>query len=234
MTQFHDDNAPRRTRDPVNQPNITFQETRGSISLGLLKSREWIEDPRRFMFSLSRYKFVAKLLSGRKSVLEVGCGDAFNAPVILQEVGSLTVTDFDEEFIKDAQSRVTPEWPYTALVHNFLDAPLKQNFDAIYSLDVLEHIDARDEDRFLSNICSCLDETGAMIIGMPSLESQTYASEGSKIGHINCKTSPDLKALMQKYFHTVFMFAMNDEVIHTGYHKMAHYIIAVCAQKKAV
>ena len=95
----------RRTKDPVNQPNIAFNEERGYIPLGLLKSREWIEDPRRMLFSMSRYKFVGKLFSGRKNVLEVGCGDGFNAPLVLQEVENLTLTDFCEEFIEDARAR---------------------------------------------------------------------------------------------------------------------------------
>jgi hypothetical protein len=37
---------------------------------------------------------------------------------------------------------------------------------------------------------------------------------------------------MEEYFHSVFMFSMNDEVVHTGYHKMAHYLFAVAAHKK--
>lgn len=223
----------RRTKDPVNQPNIKFNEERGHISLGILKSREWIEDPRRMLFSMSRYKFVSKILSGRNRVLEIGCGDGFNVPLVLQEVNHLTLTDFCDEFIKDALDRVTPEWPYEAVVHNFLNGPMDRQFDAAYSLDVLEHIDAKDENKFIGNICKSLTGEAAFIVGMPSLESQIYASAGSKLGHINCKTSPDLKALMEKYFHSVFMFSMNDETIHTGYHKMAHYIFALCAHPKA-
>ena len=79
---------------------------------------------------------------------------------------------------------------------------------------------------------ACLSADAVMILGMPSLESQAYASPGSKAGHINCKTAPDLKALMEQFFHTVFMFSMNDEVVHTGYHKMAHYILAVCSHPR--
>jgi 2-polyprenyl-3-methyl-5-hydroxy-6-metoxy-1,4-benzoquinol methylase len=224
----------RRTKDPVNQPNIVFAEERGSISLGLLKSREWIEDPRRFIFSQARYKFVSKMLSGRDRVLEIGCGDAFNAPIVMQEVRSLTVTDFDAEFIADAKARMPPEYPYQALVHDFLDGPTAGKFDAAYSLDVLEHVDARDERRFIGNIMKCLTADAVMIIGMPSLESQVHASPGSKAGHINCKTAPDLKTLMEGFFHSVFMFSMNDELIHTGFHKMAHYILAVAAHPRDI
>jgi 2-polyprenyl-3-methyl-5-hydroxy-6-metoxy-1,4-benzoquinol methylase len=222
----------RKTKDPVNQPNIEFAEARGAVSLGLLKSREWIEDPRRFLFSQSRYKFVSKMLSGRQNVLEIGCGDAFNAPIVMQEVRNLTVTDFDPEFIADAKARMPPEYPYRALVHNFLDGALAGGFDAAYSLDVLEHIDAREETRFLGHIVKSLTPEAVLIVGIPSLESQTYASSGSKAGHINCKTAPDLKKLIEQLFHSVFMFSMNDEVVHTGYHKMAHYIFAVASHPK--
>ena len=63
--------------------------------------------------------------------------------------------------------------------------------------------------------------------------SNSIASPRSKAGHVNCKSSPVLKALMQKFFHRVFMFSMNDEVVHTGYHKMAHYLFALCCGTKA-
>ena len=224
----------RKTRDPVNQPNIEFAERRGAIPLGLLKSREWIEDPRRFLFSQSRYKFVSKMFAGRENVLEVGCGDAFNSPIVMQEVKQLTVTDFDPEFIADARSRGPPEYPYTAKVHNFLDGSMDADFDAVYSLDVLEHIAVEDERRFISNILAATTDNVVMIVGMPSLESQAYASAGSKMGHINCKSAPELKHLMEEFFQSVFMFSMNDEIVHTGYHKMAHYIIALCAHPRSL
>jgi len=65
-------------------------------------------------------------------------------------------------------------------------------------------------------------------LGIPSIESQTYASPASKEGHINCKTGKDLKLFLEKYFHNVFSFSMNDEVVHTGFEKMAHYLFVIC------
>jgi hypothetical protein len=32
---------------------------------------------------------------------------------------------------------------------------------------------------------------------------------------------------MQQFFHNVFVFSMNDEVVHTGYSPMAHYLLAL-------
>ena len=67
---------------------------------------------------------------------------------------------------------------------------------------------------------------------MPTIESQKYASKLSKIGHVNCKSKKDLKNLLMKFFNNVFMFSMNDEVLHTGYDKMSHYIFALANSKK--
>jgi len=96
----------------------------------------------------------------------------------------------------------------------------------------MEHISVCDESRYLENVCMSLVENGCAIIGMPSLESQRYASPASKAGHVNCKTGGDLVAVLKRYFSRVFLFSMNDEVVHTGYSKMAHYLLALCVNPR--
>ncbi|MEZ0227150.1 MAG: class I SAM-dependent methyltransferase [Planctomycetota bacterium] len=221
-----------RTLDPVNQVVLDVRDAVGVARLGLMNNQVWSDDPKRLVFTLSRYKFVSKMLSGRSAVLEIGCGDAFCSRLVKQEVGALTVTDSDPVFIRDIEERLDARWPMRALVHDILRAPVPGVFDAAYSLDVLEHIPAEHEDRFLENAKLSLTPHGVLVIGMPSLESQAHASAPSRAGHVNCKTGEALRALMQKHFHNVFMFSMNDEVIHTGFFKMAHYLLAVCAAKK--
>ncbi|MFT5130609.1 MAG: hypothetical protein ACI8W8_004240, partial [Rhodothermales bacterium] len=68
---------------------------------------------------------------------------------------------------------------------------------------------------------------GAVILGMPSIESQAYASPASREGHVNCKTQEQFKALLDRYFHHVFPFSMNDEVVHTGFARMANYLLVL-------
>jgi cyclopropane fatty-acyl-phospholipid synthase-like methyltransferase len=113
-----------------------------------------------------------------------------------------------------------------------LEKPFGRPFDGIYAVDVLEHIRPEDEDLFLKNITASLNEHGVCIMGTPSLESQTYASPGSKAGHINCKSGEALKSFMSHCFNNVFLFGMNDETLHTGFSKMAHYLFAVACSKR--
>ena len=217
-----------KTKDPVNQPLISLENEKGLEKIGLMNSAVWHEDPKRLVFTLSRYKFVAKMLTGKNRVAEIGCGDGFGARIVKQEVGQLTITDYDSYFIKRFEDIASEEYPISAVEHNILEGPLGQKFDAIYSLDVLEHIQINHEDVFVKNIINSLGSNGIVILGMPSIESQTYASPASKEGHINCKTGKDLKLFLEKYFHNVLLFSMNDEVVHTGFEKMAHYLFVIC------
>jgi 2-polyprenyl-3-methyl-5-hydroxy-6-metoxy-1,4-benzoquinol methylase len=215
------------------QTPIEEVRLRGHERLGLMTSWAFFDDPKRLTFTFARYKFVAKMLDGCENVLEVGCGDAFVSRVVRQSVRALTAVDVDPSFVEDATSRGEGAWPIVCKQHDVLEYPMPGQFDGIYSLDVLEHIPAEDEHRFLTNMIASLAPHGTVIIGMPSLESQTYASAQSKEGHVNCKTQPDLRQLMRRYFHNVFMFSMNDEVVHTGYHAMSHYNIALCCNRIA-
>ncbi len=221
------------TRDPVNQVVLKVRDEAGLARLGLMTNQVWHDDPRRLVFSLARYKFVAKMLSGRTRVLEVGCGDGFASRIVQQEVKDLTVSDYDPVFVADAKARANTRWPAQAVVVDILSGPPPGRYDAAYSLDVLEHIPAEREDVFIKNITTALDDHGVLIVGMPSLESQAHASPPSREGHINCKRGPDLKAAMERHFHNVFMFSMNDEIVHTGFFPMAHYLLALCCTKRA-
>ena len=227
-------NAPTKDRATKEaQYSVVFDvvQRHGVSRLGLMTNESWNQDPKRTLFTLARYKFVAKMLTGIQRVLEVGCADAFGTRLVQQTVASVTAVDFDPIFIDDVKTRLDPAWPLECFVHDLLQGPVPGQFDAIYSLDVLEHIHPDNEALFISNMLDSLDANGVMIVGMPSLESQAYASPQSKAGHVNCKSGDDLRALFKQYFHHVFLFSMNDETVHTGFHPMAHYLIALCCGK---
>lgn len=207
-------------------------EKQGLEQLGLMSSQVWRDDPRRLLFVLARYKFVAKMFSGMKKVLEVGCADAFGTRVVRQEVAEVVATDFDPVFIERNRQRISPQWPITFKVHDMMAAPLADGFDGAYAVDVLEHIPAADEAKFLGNIAASLSPQGVCLIGSPSLQSQVYASPPSKAGHVNCKDAPGMRATLARHFHNVFIFSMNDEVVHTGFHPLAHYLWALGCNRK--
>ena len=216
-----------RTREPQYDEFVDMSESGRIASLGPMAGGTWNLDPKRLVFTLSRYKFVAKMLEGQSRVVEVGCADGFASRIVRQSVRSLTGVDFDETFIDCAKSQANADWPIEYMVHDLVSEPLPSRYSAAYLLDVLEHIRPQDEERFLLHLAESLDVDGVAIIGMPSLESQPYASPASREGHVNCQSAPQFRATMEKHFRVVFMFSMNDEVVHTGFHKMANYLFAI-------
>jgi len=221
-----------QTVEPQYQDCLSLRDSQGLASLGLMTNLGWYMDPKRLVFTLSRYKFVAKMFSGLGSVVEVGAADAFGSRIVRQEVGRLLVSDFDPVFVEDVLARMDPRWAFECQVHNILEGPFSDRFDGAYALDVIEHIPVEEEAHFVRNMADSLSQHGVLILGSPSLQSQRYASEYSRAGHVNCKDGPEFKALMQQYFHNVFMFSMNDEVVHTGFFPMAQYLFALCCGRR--
>ncbi len=226
-------NSPRKTREPQYHVHIDHQDERGTAQFGLHYNYVWNDDPRALVFSMSRYKFVAKMLAGRERVAELGCGDGMGARLVQQTCSHVTVTDFDPIYIDDIKQRMDPDWPLEAYVHDITAGPLPEKFDAIYTLDVMEHIPAADEPTAMQNILASLKTEGVLVVGIPSLASQEHAHPKSKEGHVNCKDGDVFKADLMRWFHNVFVFSMNDEVIHTGFFPMANYLLAVCCQPRA-
>ena len=201
-----------------------------SVRLGANTSTIYQNDPKLLLFTLSRYKFVSKMFAGFENVLEVGCQEGFGAQIICKEVTAYTGVDFYLPHINSAKERNTaPNAKYET--HDILNGPIERGFDGVCS-DVLEHIVPEKEDLFLQNICGSLTPHGSVILGMPSFESQKYASKASKAGHVNCKNGENFKNLLKHYFHNCFLFSMNDEVLHTGFSPMSHYLFVLASNKK--
>lgn len=199
---------------------------------GPMSGWAWRNDPRHVLFTLARYKFVAKMLEGRDRVLEIGCADAFGTRLVAQGIRwGVTAIDTDEDMLKAGREQAwaaEPPWPkITLFKHDILQTPI-EGYDAAYAIDVLEHVPSGSSYLFLKHLAQSVTPDGVAIIGTTSLESQLYASEPSKEGHVNCQTMASLKSLASHHFKTVFMFGQNDEVIHTGFGAMCHYLWAVC------
>jgi 2-polyprenyl-3-methyl-5-hydroxy-6-metoxy-1,4-benzoquinol methylase len=195
-----------------------------NVHLGSMHAASFSTDPKHLGFVLARYKFVAKMLKGYGRVLEIGCGDGTGAQIVQPVVGRLVGVD--------SQIPVAKYFTLEFEQHDILSGPFGGEWDACYALDVLEHIKPDDENNVLRNITECMTPDGALIIGMPSKESQPYASELSRLHHVNCKTEDELRETMSRHFHNVFMFGMSDEVVHTGFGPLCHYRLAIGVGKR--
>lgn len=201
------------------------------IELGKYASYWFYNTPRRMLHSLSYYKFAAKMIGSEKRVLDVGCNEGLGTYLLAKECGFAKGLDFDEEAICTAQMNF-PGDNLTFEVADFLTHTYRDIWDAVTSFDTIEHIFPEHKDNFWHSLKASLKPEGIAIIGTPSAISQQFASPVSRQGHINIYTPERLEEEMKAHFTHVFMFAAHDEIVHTGYLPLAHYLFAVGCKKR--
>lgn len=201
-----------------------YQFDTPELQLGPWTSYSLINDPKHLCFVLSRYKFCTKMLAGKKAIMEIGPGDCFGLPLLAQVAERVYAVDWDKRLLEGSACRLAhlKNVTYLHVDLNVISPDIQ--VDAAFSIDVIEHIEPAQEATFMENTVRCLKPNGVMITGTPNITASQYASPRSQVQHINLKSMETLRALMERYFENVFMFGMNDEVLHTGYAPMCHYI----------
>jgi 2-polyprenyl-3-methyl-5-hydroxy-6-metoxy-1,4-benzoquinol methylase len=176
----------------------------------------------RFLIRLARYKFVAKMLRKTDRVLEIGSSSGLGSIFLSQHcqyVKGLEIkqTELDEARLVNRRKNVVFENA------DFFTFPIGEPYDAVVALDVIEHMPVEIGQKLVTTASKHLRPDGMLIIGTPSLYSYEYQSPLSKASHVKCYDLPELVDLFTLDFGRTLSFSMNDEMVHTGYHKMAWY-----------
>lgn len=214
------------------QEGTDYQFATEEVTLGPWSSYSLIHDPKHMSFVLARYKFCAKMLEGKDLVLEVGFGDGIGIPIMAQSVKHLHCIDWDARHIEGCKRRLKHLKNVTYEVVDLNKESRNFAADAAYSIDVIEHLEPQLEANFMTNLSKMMTQSSVLITGTPNITASKYASRRSEVQHINLKSSKTLKELTDTYFKHTFMFGMNDEVVHTGYAAMAHYIWSMGVEKR--
>ena len=199
------------------------------ITLGSYNSFIIKNTPRRLLFTLSYYKFAAKLLGEGKDVLSVGCNEGLGTILLAEFSKKVIGIDIDKEAIGIANKNYKTE-KLEFRCEDFLKTKIDE-FDGLVSFDLIEHIYPENEHMFFNAINNNLKDKGVCIIGTPNETSNIYSTVMNQKAHVNLYSAERLKNSMSKYFEQVFLFSANDEMVHTGFYKMANYLIAVGINK---
>jgi 2-polyprenyl-3-methyl-5-hydroxy-6-metoxy-1,4-benzoquinol methylase len=199
------------------------------VLLGPQASYQWLHDPKHLLFVLARYKHAARLIGGGpKLVLEVGCGEGIGARLLGEEKLYIGI-DPDERAVAVAAEHLwragdeLPEYDLAVTDLERLDGDVRVG--AVVALDVIEHV--ADPVGWLAAAVSHLTADGVCVIGTPNATASAHQSAASRAGHVRLFSADELHGLLAERFRVVQLFGMNDEVLHTGYLPMAHYLLAV-------
>lgn len=192
----------------------------------------WLyHSPRRMMHSMTYYKFASRMIGSNKRVLDIGCGEGLGTWLLAAECGEAEGVDNDEQAIATAKSN----WNRPCIRFECIDIfkRVPRAYDGIVSFDVIEHLTAQQASLFLGLVAANLAPDGVAIIGTPNVTGQPFASKIASMDHVILYSGEQLENELRIHFKHVFMFAANDEVVHTGFLPMAHYLIAVACFKKS-
>jgi 2-polyprenyl-3-methyl-5-hydroxy-6-metoxy-1,4-benzoquinol methylase len=198
-----------------------------AVELGPYFSYQILNNTSHILFTLSRYKFASRMLPLEPgvTVLELGCNEGLGTMLLAEKAGDVLGVDFDDKAIAQASAHMLKQ--NVRFLHADFMGKSFGSFDVVASLDVVEHIAPEIEDKYFATIVGNLAPHGTAIVGTPNESASPYASEPSRISHINLYSAQRLYASMRRHFHNVFLFGMNDEVLHTGFHPMCHYLFAL-------
>lgn len=214
--------------------NVTALEHPEGFTMGPINAETWLRDPKHMGFMLARYKFSAKMLRRCSHIVEVGCGEGLGSMILMKDTGAqYHGVDFDPAQIAYAQKHVAP---HTGGRMTFACGDVAAQaadhgpFDGMLCIDVIEHVDPRDEAAFLDHCLAVLKPGAVAVIGTPNIATDAFASPPSRAGHVNLFDAERFAATLEARFTHVFLFSMNDEMIHTGFAPMAHYYMALCVK----
>ena len=158
--------------------------------------------------------------------MEVGCGSGLGSIFLGQHSKKVKGIDVKKIEIEEANS-INKSENVSFDICDLFDMSPDEKFDVIVSLDVIEHMTVEVGEKLLKAKLKHLKQDGILIIGTPSIHSYPYQSPESQASHVNCYDLPDLLSLIDPLVKRTLSFSMNDEIVHTGHHKMAWYYFVI-------
>ena len=184
-----------------------------------------------FLIRMARYKFVARQLKPTDRVLEVGSGSGLGCTFLGQHCQEVTGLDIKTTEVEEARS-ICKRDNVKFEVGDIFDRPAGRDFDCVVALDVIEHMDEDMGRKLVAAMARQLKPNGFLALGTPSSYSYPLQGPLSQASHVKCYDLPELVAVIEESFGRTFTFSMNDELVHTGSHKMAWYyfVLASCVK----
>jgi len=183
------------------------------------------------LIRLSRYKFITKMIKPTDRVLEIGCGSGLGTTFIAQHCSEVIGIDVKQHEIDEAR-RLQTRKNTSFEVEDFFDYKFKKPFDVVVNMDVIEHLSEKMGHKLVKKSSKAINLNGIYFCGTPSIYSYPYQGPLSQASHIKCYDMNELTSLADNYFGRTMCFSMNDEIVHTGHHKMAWYYLMMCLHPK--
>ncbi len=190
---------------------------------------DFLKNPLMSAVKLARYKFAARMVSEDDVVLDLGCGNGYSSYFLSKYARKVVGMDLYAD-IPGASKRMSAD-NLQFIKGDILFPPpeiTEEEFTVVNSIDVIEHFHRDDGEKIVRDYSGLLSKNGMMIIGTPSRHSQAYRSARSRKVHFYEYEPEELRDMCRGYFGRAILFSMNDEIVHTGFNRLAWFIFLLC------
>jgi len=175
---------------------MTTTASKDSIGLHTLEVIAQADHFNRWMYDQFKHQL-------KGEILEIGSGIGNISKLVIEEGHPITLSDYNEEYCgklkkKFSQNKNVREIISIDLLHPHFEsvyADLKEKFDSIFLLNVIEHI--RDDSMAVKNCYYLLKKDGHLILLAPAY-SWLYSSFDKQLGHYRRYSLVLLKELLKK------------------------------------
>jgi 2-polyprenyl-3-methyl-5-hydroxy-6-metoxy-1,4-benzoquinol methylase len=168
------------------------------------------------------------MLDPEDRVLELGCGSGIGTYFLSQYCKEIRGVDINEEVIEVAKRNSFSACNLQFETCDALKYIPPTTPDTAIAVDLIEHFTKSEGEALIRHVAAYLEESkGMIIIGTPNVYSQDYRSSRSKSQH-RYEYSPDeMRHIVSLNFHRTLSFSMNDEIVHTGFSKLAWFLFVL-------
>lgn len=153
---------------------------------------------------VQRYEWFSRYVNNL-FCLDAGCGSGYGTYLLAKNVKSIIGVDISIEAINFARKYYKAK-NLCYLQMDVCNLKFEDNyFDACISFEVIEHLESKDQDKFLSEVCRVLKPEGRLYISCPnatvSLKNNTF--------HRRELTLTEFECLLRKYFKECKVFCQD-------------------------
>ena len=154
-----------------------------------------------------RYYFASRFAPGKR-ILDMACGEGYGSAFLSRHAETVVGIDSDGATIEHARNK------YASIPNLHFEAGrceenalADHSFDMVVAFELLEHLDASDQARFLENVRRLLKPDGLFLVSSPDRDEYAAAHPSPNEFHKHEMTFPELRDFLGSHFKHIHLCA---------------------------
>ena len=173
-----------------------------------------VNDFENLIYHLTRYKFVARILSKKDIVIEIGCGHGYGTYFLSKYCQKIVGIDIDSDIINQCKKEYgSKNLDFKCL--NILDTDITKfpKYDVVVCFEVIEHMNRKEAYKLMEKLKDLKKDDGIIFLSTPRRIEDKFKTENRRKFHMHEYTYEELNEDLSKIFSRFIILGQLDEII---------------------